>query len=76
VRKQTGHPPDLLDIDLEADLGIDAIKRSRSVRQYSRRLQHIERDDAFNLGDYPTSARWRCPLTSAVEPIRSAMSGS
>jgi hypothetical protein len=28
-----------------------------------RDAYNIERDDAFNLGDYPTSARWRCLRT-------------
>jgi hypothetical protein len=28
-----------------------------------RDAYNIERDDAFNLGDYPTSAGWRCLRT-------------
>jgi len=61
VRKQTGYPPDLLDIDLEADLGIDTVKEAEVFAASD--AYNIEGDDAFNLGDYPTSARWRCLRT-------------
>jgi hypothetical protein len=53
------YPSDLLDIDLEADLGIDSVKGSGSVRSI-RDVFNVEGDDAFKPGGCPTPARWRC----------------
>ena len=55
VAEQTGYPTDLLDIDLdlEADLGIDTVKQAECSRRSARRYG-IERDDALKLRDYPT----------------------
>ena len=55
VAEQTGYPPDLLDmdLDLEADLGIDTVKQAE-VFAAIREAYGIERDDALKLRDYPT----------------------
>ncbi len=55
VAEQTGYPPDLLDmdLDLEADLGIDTVKQAE-VFAAIRETYGIERDDTLKLRDYPT----------------------
>ena len=55
VAEQTGYPPDLLDLDLdlEADLGIDTVKQAE-VFATIREAYGIERDDTLKLRDYPT----------------------
>ena len=55
VAEQTGYPTDLLDmdLDLEADLGIDTVKQAE-VFATIRETYGIERDDALKLRDYPT----------------------
>ena len=55
VAEQTGYPTDLLDmdLDLEADLGIDTVKQAE-VFASIRESYGIERDDALKLRDYPT----------------------
>ncbi len=55
VAEQTGYPPELLDLDLdlEADLGIDTVKQAELFAQV-RETYGIERDDALKLRDYPT----------------------
>ncbi len=55
VAEQTGYPTDLLDmdLDLEADLGIDTVKQAE-VFASIREAWGIERDDALKLRDYPT----------------------
>ena len=55
VAEQTGYPPDLLDmdLDLEADLGIDTVKQAE-VFATIREAYGIERDDSLKLRDYPT----------------------
>ena len=55
VAEQTGYPKDLLDmdLDLEADLGIDTVKQAE-VFASIRETYGIERDDALKLRDYPT----------------------
>ncbi len=55
VAEQTGYPTDLLDmdLDLEADLGIDTVKQAE-VFATIREAYGIERDDALKLRDYPT----------------------
>ena len=55
VTEKTGYPPDMLDLDLdlEADLGIDTVKQAElfaSVRQE----WDIPRDEKRKLRDYPT----------------------
>ena len=55
VAEQTGYPPDLLDLDLdlEADLGIDTVKQAE-VFAAIREAYEIPFDDALKLRDYPT----------------------
>ena len=55
VAEQTGYPPDLLDLDLdlEADLGIDTVKQAE-VFAAIRERYGIERDDSLKLRDFPT----------------------
>ncbi len=57
VAEQTGYPTDLLDLDLdlEADLGIDTVKQAE-VFASIREAYGIERDDSLKLRDYPTLA--------------------
>jgi acyl transferase domain-containing protein len=55
VAGQTGYPEDLLDmdLDLEADLGIDTVKQAE-VFATIREAYGIARDDNLKLRDYPT----------------------
>ncbi len=55
VAEQTGYPEDLLDmdLDLEADLGIDTVKQAEMFAAI-REAYGIERDDSLKLRDYPT----------------------
>ena len=58
VAKQTGYPPDMLELelDLEADLGIDTVKQAEMFAAI-RAAYDIERDENLALRDYPTLAR-------------------
>ncbi|HSM16689.1 MAG TPA: beta-ketoacyl synthase N-terminal-like domain-containing protein, partial [Gemmatimonadales bacterium] len=58
VAEQTGYPPDMLDLDLdlEADLGIDTVKQAEMFAAI-REVYGIERDETLALRDYPTLAR-------------------
>ncbi|MEM9514499.1 MAG: SDR family NAD(P)-dependent oxidoreductase, partial [Actinomycetota bacterium] len=55
VAEQTGYPADMLelDLDLEADLGIDTVKQAETFAAI-REHYGIERDDNLSLRDYPT----------------------
>ena len=55
VAEQTGYPPEMLDLelDLEADLGIDTVKQAETFAAI-REEYGIERDDSLALRDYPT----------------------
>ena len=57
VSVQTGYPSDMLDLDLdmEADLGIDTVKQAETFAAI-REEWGIERDDSLALRDYPTLA--------------------
>jgi acyl carrier protein len=57
VAEQTGYPPELLDLDLdlEADLGIDTVKQAETFAAI-RETYDIARDDNLALRDYPTLA--------------------
>jgi acyl transferase domain-containing protein/acyl carrier protein len=57
VAAQTGYPPEMLDLDLdlEADLGIDTVKQAETFAAI-REAYGIERDDTLALRDYPTLA--------------------
>ncbi len=58
VAEKTGYPVDMLDLDLdlEADLGIDTVKQAE-VMATIREAYSIVRDDTIKLRDFPTLAR-------------------
>ncbi len=55
VSEMTGYPPDLLDLDLdmEADLGVDTVKQAEVFAAVRERFG-VERDDSLSLRDFPT----------------------
>ncbi len=57
VAAETGYPSDMLDVDLdlEADLGIDTVKQAEMFAAI-REEWGIARDDGLALRDYPTLA--------------------
>jgi len=58
VAEKTGYPKDMLDLDLdlEADLGVDTVKQAEMFASI-REAYHIERDPNLKLRDFPTLAR-------------------
>ena len=58
VAGQTGYPPDMLELelDLEADLGIDTVKQAETFSALAERFDLPRRDDV-SPRDYPTLAR-------------------
>ena len=58
VAATTGYPEEMLDLDLdmEADLGIDTVKQAEMFAAI-REEWNIPRDDTLQLRDYPTLAR-------------------
>ena len=57
----TGYPPDLLDLDLdlEADLGVDTVKQAEVFAAVRARFG-VERDDTLKLRDFPTTRNTAC----------------
>ena len=57
VSEMTGYPPDLLDLDLdlEADLGVDTVKQAEVFAAVRERFG-VERDESLSLRDFPTLA--------------------
>jgi len=57
VAEKTGYPQDMLelDLDLEADLGVDTVKQAE-IFATMREHYGIARDDSLKLRDYPTLA--------------------
>ncbi len=57
VAEMTGYPSDLLDLDLdlEADLGVDTVKQAEVFAAVRARFG-VERDDTLSLRDFPTLA--------------------
>ncbi|NWF67559.1 MAG: SDR family NAD(P)-dependent oxidoreductase, partial [Chloroflexi bacterium] len=55
VANQTGYPPDMLelDLDMEADLGIDTVKQAETFAAIRKEFDIPRRDD-LKLRDYPT----------------------
>ncbi len=55
VSEMTGYPPDLLDLDLdlEADLGVDTVKQAEVFAAVRARFG-VERDDSLSLREFPT----------------------
>lgn len=58
VSAKTGYPADMLDLDLdlEADLGVDTVKQAE-VFAAIRELYGIQRDENLKLRDFPTLAQ-------------------
>src|SRR5579885_823962 len=58
LAEKTGYPPDLLDLDLdlEADLGVDTVKQADRFAAI-REMYNIPRDPNLKLRDFPTLAR-------------------
>ena len=57
VAEKTGYPIDMLDLDLdlEADLGVDTVKQAEMFAAI-RAAYHIPRDENLKLRDFPTLA--------------------
>ncbi len=57
VAEKTGYPPEMLDLDLdlEADLGIDTVKQAEMFAAV-RAAYNIPRDENMKLRDFPTLA--------------------
>ena len=57
VAEKTGYPTDMLDLDLdlEADLGVDTVKQAEMFAAV-REIYNISRDENRKLRDYPTLA--------------------
>ncbi|MBK8014385.1 MAG: SDR family NAD(P)-dependent oxidoreductase [Deltaproteobacteria bacterium] len=55
VSEKTGYPPDMLDLelDLEADLGIDTVKQAETFAAV-REAYNIPREESIQLRDFPT----------------------
>ena len=55
VAEQTGYPEDMLDLDLdlEADLGVDTVKQAELFAAV-REAYGIAREDTLQLRDFPT----------------------
>ena len=55
ISEKTGYPQDMLDLDLdmEADLGIDTVKQAE-LFAIMRETYHIARQEGIQLKDYPT----------------------
>ena len=81
VAEKTGYPIDMLDLDLdlEADLGVDTVKQAE-VMATIREAYGIARDDQIKLRDYPDSgscdplrkrAASECCCNSRTHPGRS-----
>ena len=66
VAEKTGYPKDMLDLDLdlEADLGVDTVKQAEMFAAI-RAAYNIPRDENLKLRDFPP---WR---TSSALPMRS-----
>ncbi len=83
VAEKTGYPRDMLDLDLdlEADLGIDTVKQAE-VFASIREAYGIPRDDKLRLRDFPTLAhvigfvRDRRPDLAAAPPRGAADHGT
>jgi NAD(P)-dependent dehydrogenase (short-subunit alcohol dehydrogenase family)/acyl carrier protein len=82
VAEKTGYPKDMLDLDLdlEADLGIDTVKQAEMFASV-RAAFNIPRDENRKLRDFPTLAhvikfaRSQSSLTSVSTPVSPATAG-
>ncbi len=80
VVEKTGYPEDMLDLDLdlEADLGVDTVKQAEMFAAI-REIYNIPRDESRKLRDYPTLAHVirfvyekRPDLAAAAPPAKAA----
>ncbi len=72
VAEMTGYPTELLDLDLdlEADLGVDTVKQAEVFAAVRERFG-VERDETLSLRDFPTLAHvigWVRDKTAAADP--------
>ena len=57
VVEQTGYPPEMveMDADLEADLGIDSIKKAQLFGELAEQFEvNLESAEELSLDDFPT----------------------
>src|SRR6266508_4049755 len=78
VSRLTGYPPELLDVDLdlEADLGVDTVKQAEVFAAVCERYD-IPRDDNLRLRDFPTLTHvigWIRDNTGTQAPVGPAPS--
>ena len=76
VAGMTGYPPELLDLDLdlEADLGVDTVKQAEVFAAVRARFG-VERDDNLALREFPTLAHvigWVRDKTGITPGVTSA----
>ena len=74
VAEMTGYPPELLDLDLdlEADLGVDTVKQAEVFAAVRARFG-VERDETLSLRDFPTLTHvigWVRDKTAVPSPPR------
>ena len=75
VAEKTGYPKDMLDLDLdlEADLGIDTVKQAEMFAAV-RAAYNIPRDETLKLRDFPTLAhviKFACDRQPGASPAAS-----
>ncbi len=82
VAEMTGYPPELLDLDLdlEADLGVDTVKQAEVFAAVRERFG-VERDESLSLREFPTLAHvigWISDKTAvtAVAEVAAAPTGA
>jgi acyl transferase domain-containing protein/NAD(P)-dependent dehydrogenase (short-subunit alcohol dehydrogenase family)/acyl carrier protein len=87
IAEKTGYPPDMLDLDLdlEADLGIDTVKQAEMFAAI-RAAYNIPREDNLKLRDFPTLAHAiqfvydrrpdLKPVAAAAPPMAGSMDNS
>ena len=80
VAEMTGYPPELLDLDLdlEADLGVDTVKQAEVFAAVRARFG-VERDDNLALREFPTLAHvigWIRAKTGIAAPGGTGAGGS
>ncbi|MGZ6266980.1 MAG: SDR family NAD(P)-dependent oxidoreductase [Candidatus Limnocylindrales bacterium] len=73
VADKTGYPQDMLDVDLdlEADLGIDTVKQAE-VFASIRNAYAIPRDDTVKLRDFPTLAHVIRFIVERARPLQAS----
>ena len=74
VAEKTGYPPEMLtlDMDLEADLGIDSIKRVEILASVEEAMPELPKVDSERLGSLRTLGE----IVTAMTPSGSAPAGS